>query len=545
MSSHKIILFILLLPVLPVVAQQPNSKVAAGAVCEAADNGKHTPLPGAAVRQWGGRAQTFADSLGHFNLPLIDSLPQKLIMSIAGMEPDTFEVKSATDDQLPTYVMDRYHNTETVNIVARQPTHFISSLHTEKTEILTTKELGKAACCNLGESFETNPSVDVNFSDAVTGAKQIQMLGLSGVYAGITIESLPLMQGLGRTYGLNYIPGPWVQSILVSKGPGPVVNGYESLTGQINIELKKPDFERVHINGYANNWGRYEANFNISKNFERDAPQWRGKEGPWSTALLTHISTVSRITDNNNDGFLDQPLQTQINLANRWHYVGPKGFVFQAGVHGVNEERLGGQVGFAQTRDPAARAGFYGISISTQRVETYAKFGYINPRKIYQGFGIQTTGLFHQQNSYFGIPYYFATQRRGYVNAIYQSIIGTTDHSFRTGFSYLLDDYREDYWGIRLLRTELVPGAFFEYTYKYLSRFDAVLGLRLDKHNLFGWYYTPRVHLRWQPTENLTLRTSIGKGYRTANVLAENSALLASGRIIMFPSAQNLPPLQN
>ena len=62
-------------------------------------------------------------------------------------------------------------------------------------EIVTSDELCRAACCNLGESFVTNPSVDVSYSDAATGAKQIKLLGLSGTYVQMLTENIPNYRG--------------------------------------------------------------------------------------------------------------------------------------------------------------------------------------------------------------------------------------------------------------------------------------------------------------------------------------------------------------
>ncbi len=530
-------LTILLLYLAMTAASQAQSRWAAGRLAEQGEGGSFTPLVGARVVQLNGTAGAYTDSTGKFAFALADSLPASIVAYYSGYEPDTFPiVNQLSAPAYPLHVLRKSKQLKEVSITGRAQSHFISSMRTEKTEVLTRLELGKAACCNLGESFETSPTIDVAYTDAVTGARQISMMGLAGVYTQITTESLPLTQGLGRAFGLSYIPGPWVQSIYVSKGPGSVVNGYEAMVGQVNVEIKKPDDERLHLNAYANSWGRYEANVGLDQNLKRDGTS------RWGTALLTHASTVSRANDFNGDGFVDVPLTTQFNLLNRWQYKGTRGLQAQIGVNGIYESRLGGQLAFVSTRDTAQRANTFGNTTTTHRGVLFGKLGYIHPTKPYRGFGLQGAVVFQQQGSQYGPTLigqqdYYGRQRRTYFNFIYEDIISTTSHSYRVGISYLHDDYLELFQLAPYYRTEQVPGAFLEYTYKHLEKFDVQLGLRIDQHNLYGTYYTPRVHLRYQVTPTTTLRASAGRGYRTANVFIENSFVFATSRFVFAAEA--------
>jgi hypothetical protein len=386
---------------------------------------------------------------------------------------------------------------------------------------MTDKELFKAACCNLSESFETNPSVDVSYNDAVTGSKQIQLLGLSGNYTQLTVENLPGPRGIGTTLGLNSIAGPWVESIQLTKGIGSVANGYESIAGQINIELKKPEnSEKLFANAYINDFGKTDLNLNLSKKI--------GKK--WSTGLLLHDDFLTnKQLDFNKDGFRDMPTGNQFSLLNRWKYDNGKGFLSQVGVKVLNDKRTGGEVAYNPTTDKNT-TNKYGLGINTQRYEAFAKIGYVFPAKKYKSIGLQLSAIAHKQDSYFGLTTYNAKQQNYYANLIYQSIIKTTAHKFRTGFSFLYDNYNEKFKSISYRRTEKVPGVFFEYTYTPSDKVSVVAGIRGDYNNLFGFFATPRLHFRYEPIKGTTIRISAGRGQRTANIFAENTSVFVSSR---------------
>ncbi|OQX97263.1 MAG: hypothetical protein B6I20_12985 [Bacteroidetes bacterium 4572_117] len=378
----------------------------------------------------------------------------------------------------------------------------------------------QAACCNLSESFETNPSVDVSFTDAVTGTRQIMMLGLAGPYTQITRESIPDVRGFSAIYGLSYIPGPWIEGIQLIKGTGSVANGYESIAGQINVELRKPEsMDKLFFNAYANEGGRLEANLNLQQDINNR----------WKTGLLLHASNNASKHDKNKDGFLDNPLSEQYIALNRWKFSSNNGLHFQAGVKGTYIDKIGGQLAFDLENDEGT-TNAWGMHLQMKRLEGWTKIGKVNQAKPYQSIGFQLAGALHQQHSFFGLNKYELGQNSFYSNLLFQSIIGNTNHKYRAGFSFQYDDYKEELNNIIFDRLEYVPGVFFEYTYSYLTKFNIVAGLRTDYHNLFGMFVTPRLHVRYAPTKKTIIRLSGGRGQRTANIISENSGLLASSR---------------
>ncbi|MCF0050363.1 TonB-dependent receptor [Dyadobacter sp. LJ53] len=480
------------------------------------DNKDLKPITGANV-YWSGTTQaTATDTSGHFNIPR-SAQSNLLVISFVGFRNDTVKIGAENDLQVVL------QSDQTLNeVVVRGNTSTIDRLSPHQTEIITTRALAKAACCNLSESFETNASVSVSYADAVTGSKQIQMLGLNGTYIQTNIENIPSIRGLASTFGLNFVPGTWIQSIDVGKGAGSVVNGYESMTGQINVEMQKPDSrEKLYLNTYINNFGRAEVNLNL-------ATQLNEK---WSTGLLTHASTLRNRVDKNDDGFLDMPLYTQYNVVNRWKYQSEK-VMAQFGVKALYEDRLGGQTDFDKEMKGTTQA--YGFGARVNRYEFFSKIARLFPDKPYKGLGFIVNASLHDSKSYFGLNNYDGTQKTLYGNLIYQSIIGNTNHSYKTGLSYLLDNYNELYKDIRLARNESVPGAFFEYTYNNLDKFVLVAGGRVDFHNLYGTQWTPRLHLKYSLTDQTTLRASAGKGFRVSNPLAEYYGNLVSSRAVQF-----------
>lgn len=477
------------------------------------------PITGANV-YWSGTAQaTATDENGRFNIPR-SAQSALLVVSFVGFRNDTIKIGQESELQVVL------QSDQTLDeVVVRAGNTSIDRLSPHQTEIITTRALAKAACCNLSESFETNASVSVSYSDAVTGSKQIQMLGLNGTYIQTNVENIPSIRGLASTFGLNFVPGTWIQSIDVGKGAGSVVNGYESMTGQINVELQKPDApEKLYLNTYVNNFGRGEVNLNLAHQLNKK----------WSTGLLTHGSTLRNRIDKNGDGFLDLPLYTQYNAVNRWKYQGDK-LMAQFGVKALYEDRLGGQKGFEREMKGTTQA--YGFGARVNRYEFFSKIARLFPEQPYKGLGLILNASIHDSKSYFGLNQYDGTQKTLYGNLIYQSIIGNTNHSYKTGISYMLDNYDEVYKDIRLKRNESVPGVFLEYTYNYLDKFVMVAGGRVDFHNLYGAQWTPRLHLKYNLTDQTTLRASAGRGFRVANPLAEYYGNLVSSRNVVFREA--------
>lgn len=480
---------------------------------------KNEILIGANVQWANTKMGIITDVDGRFTLPRNKS--NKLIISFIGYKTDTIEIKSESEIEV-TLLEDNALG----EVVIRGNSTVIDRLSPIQTEIITSKALAKAACCNLSESFETNASVSVNYADAVTGAKQIQMLGLSGQYIQTNVENIPNIRGLATTFGLNYIPGTWIQSIDLGKGAGSVVNGYESMAGQINVELQKPDLsEKIYLNTYVNSLGRGELNLHLAHLFKK-----KENGSQWSVGLLSHGSTLQTKLDGNGDNFYDLPKYNQINVLNRWKYQSDN-LVSQFGFRVLTEDRIGGEI-----NKPALRLNdlIYEFTNKTNRIEVFSKTAKLFPDKPYRGLGWILNGVWHDSKSKFGFKPYEGIQKTIYSNLIYQDIFGNTNHSYKTGVSFLYDDYNENYLLTQLARTEIVPGAFFEYTEKYLDKFIAVAGARIDFHNLYGTFFTPRLHVLYNPSEIHSFRISAGRGYRVANPLAEYYGNLVSSRGVAF-----------
>lgn len=398
----------------------------------------------------------------------------------------------------------------------------VTMLDPMKRELISQRELLKAACCNLSESFETTPSVDVAFTDAVTGYKQIQMLGLAGPYTLITRENIPDTRGLAAVTGLTFTPGTFIEGMQLSKGTGSVVNGYESVAGQINVEWRKPfedKEEKLHFNLYQSSQGRSEGNIVYRNKINEKL----------STNILLHGKSQWLKQDMNGDGFLDQPLDKQFVGANRWFWFGPKGWEIQGGVKGAYVENTGGQWAYEKGGEQI-KGKPWGFELNTQRAEAWAKIGRMFPNKPGTSMGLQLAGLYHNQDALYGNTNYSGTQRSFYANLIYQTIIGNTNHVIKGGLSSLIDNYDETFKTTNYLRNEIVPGAFAEYSYTHSEKLNLVAGIRGDYHNIFGAFATPRLHVRYAPFKKSVLRASVGRAQRTANIFAENMGYMASNR---------------
>ncbi len=396
---------------------------------------------------------------------------------------------------------------------------FVSRLDPIYTQNITGAELHKAACCNLSESFETNASVDVSYSDAVTGAKQIQLLGLRGIYSQLMTENIPNLRGLATSFGLGYIPGSWMESIQISKGTSAVINGFEAISGQINVEYLKPDeADKLFLNAFANIHGKIEGNAISGIKINEK----------WSTGIFAHAETLTRKNDDNGDSFLDMPLTTQFNFFNRWKYL-HKNFSTQFGFKVLDEKRTGGQKDFStdMVRDTSNP---YGINIKTRRYEAFWKGGFVLKNREASSVAMIQNFTHHKQNSYFGLNDYNAEENSYYLNLLFQSYIGNTRHSFTTGFSFELNNFIQNLNDSAFNRFERVPGIYFQYTYKLDEKLSIIAGIRGDYHNIYGAFATPRFHLKYTITEHTILRASAGLGYRTANIIAENNSMLATSR---------------
>lgn len=513
----RILLFILILFAAPhfIVAQKLS-----GVVYEMKEKDK-SPLPGANV-YWLENMQGIATDLqGRFEISRPEQRKNTLVISYVGYQSDTLSI--AADQQRVEVILAAAANLAETVISAWQPDRFISRMNPIATEVITSGELLKAACCNLSESFETNASVDVNYADAISGAKTIQLLGLAGAYTQMMSENFPNLRGLASTYGLSYVPGPWMESIQVSKGASSVMNGYESITGQINVEYKKPsNSEKFYLNLFGDHMGRLEANANGALKLNDH----------WSTALFGHYDQRFIREDMNHDSFIDQPLVQQFNFFNRWEYQGKKPWHIQFGAKVLDEERISGQMDYDPEKSQEEQPGIYGIKVDTRRYEAFAKIGRVFEQRKETSFGFINSFSYHDQQNLFGLNNYSGDQLSWHSNFIFSTYIHTIDHKINAGWSLNYDDFNEVFNDSAFLTREMVPGIFAEYTFTIPDKLTVLAGIRLDHHSQFGAFFTPRLHLKYHPDEHTTIRLSAGKGSRTAHIFPENMAILVSSRTV-------------
>lgn len=510
-----LVLTILFLPLL--IVAQTSIK---GMVMVSDASGKHHPLPGANVIWDDTSLGTITDIEGNFTLTY-ENTYNKLIISYVGYKTSVVQV-----DNPNTFVhilLTPTGDLQEVTVTTRKKASATSYIASQNITTISSKELLKAACCNLSESFETNPSIDVNFSDAITGTKQIKMLGLTTPYILVTTENVPSIRGAAQAYGLSFIPGTWIESIQVTKGTGSVTNGFESIAGQINAELVKPLTDsKWFVNAYGSMNGRYELNTHFNAKLS----------DRWSTGLYLHGDTRSQKFDTNNDSFLDVPLGQQINVMNRWQYTNlEKGLISFLNVRYLDDQKQAGQIDY----DPSLHkfmGEIWGSEVDTKRFEFSGKFGYVNPNIPYQSLGLQVAYSGHKQNSYFGYRTYDINHRSLFTNLIYNSIISDSRHKIKTGLNYAHDNYNEQVSAVDFSRIENSVGGFFEYSFDNLEDINLTAGIRVDHHNLMGTFVTPRFHIRYTPWEKSALRFSFGRGQRAANIFAENQRFFASSRVL-------------
>lgn len=480
------------------------------------------PLPGANVAWVNTKIFTVTAEDGSFSVDKPKD-SETLVISYIGFENDTIHVDS--ENVKLEIVLREGLSLGEVNVVRRRfgTTKLRSSAM--NVDIISSAELSRAACCNLGESFVTNPSVDVSYSDAATGAKQIKLLGLSGTYVQMMTENIPNYRGAAAPYGLGYVPGPWMQSIQVSKGSSSVKNGYESITGQINVEFKKPQLPEadwVSANLFASSTGRYEANADATLKLSKR----------WSTSLLAHYENETMAHDANHDGFADIPRVEQYNLWNRWAYMGDH-YVFQAGIKALSEWRNSGQVNHGG--NPGQE--LYKIGIDTRRYEAFTKNAYIFNKEKNTNLALILQGTFHNQDAVYGHKLYDVDQTNVYASLLFETEFSKR-HSLSTGLSFNYDGYDQRYRltndvelpRLKSFEKESVPGAYVQYTYNLEDKLILMGGIRGDYSSMHGFFVTPRAHVKYNPNEFVNFRLSAGKGYRTNHVLAENNYLLASSR---------------
>ncbi len=471
------------------------------------------PLLSANVFWKGTQIGATTDENGFFSLKKTGKDRSQLIVSYIGYKPDTIEVSKSLDSIVIVLSLNREF--KEVLISADRSSKFIDEGEPQMIEVISNKELLKAACCNLGESFTTNASVDVQFQDAVTGARQIQLLGLAGTYTQMLFENIPSMNGIGSSFGLGFVPGPWISQISISKGSASVVNGYESITGQINIGYKKPtDAERYYFNAFQSSHLKTDLNANAAFEFSEHL----------STMVLAHMNTTPKSFDDNGDSFADDPKTTQYNVMNRWKYHSDIGYEAELGFQLMSEKRNGGQMA------PLSSGRKYSLDINSDHLDLFLKNGFVFNTEPYTSLGLILNGHRHTQNSQIGLRKYDARQTSFFGKLILET--GTVDeiHKVTTGISFAYDEYKEELDNLALLRNESVPGVFLEYNYSPSNLISIVPGIRVDFHNLYGTFVTPRIHFKFMPDENTTLRASAGKGFRSVNLFSDNLNYFASSR---------------
>ncbi|OAD92060.1 TonB-dependent receptor [Aequorivita soesokkakensis] len=480
-------------------------------------NNKEVPLSGANVYWLNTQVGTVTNFDGNFELNYKPEY-KKMVISFVGYKTDTISVDSPKKIR---HSLKSTANLDEITITARQKASSRSFIQSQNVINVSSAELLKAACCNLAESFETNPSIDVNFADAISGTRQIKMLGLTSPYILITTENVPSIRGASQAYGLSFIPGTWVESIQITKGAGSVVNGYESIAGQINAELQKPMMDdKLFVNAYGSGNGRFELNTHLNTKLSER----------WSTGLYIHGNMRETEFDKNDDSFLDAPLMQQINVMNRWQYTDTEnGYVGFFNVRYLNDEKQTGQTIFNPKEDRGT-TNAWGSEIKTQRVDVSGNFGYVNPDVPWQTAGVQMAFSHHDQESYFGLNNYNIQHNSLYVKLLYNSIISDSRHKIKTGVSGTYDGYNELVYTENFNRVENSVGAFFEYNFDNLNDLSYSFGIRGDVHNTLGAFVTPRFHLRYTPWNKSAIRVSAGRGKRSANIFAENQSLFATSR---------------
>jgi outer membrane receptor for ferrienterochelin and colicins len=502
------------------------------------ENGFKVPLAGANVLCANNKTIAKSDVKGKFELNVQNPVELTLIATFTGYHSDTILVNNPQDELLE-FVLKQGQNLQHVTVTASRQNPILSKFSVLKTETIDKTGLVKLACCNLTESFENSATVTVGFADAISGAKQVQLLGLSGIYTQLQNENIPTLRGLASTYGWSYIPGSWLESIQISKGASSVVNGYESVAGQINLEYKKPNnTEPLFINVYSNKFGCYEGNVTAARQV---APNlWTG--------LLVSGTLDKNAHDYNGDGFLDMPQTELINVYNRWFYLNPNGVQSRTGIKFLYEDRKGGHDSKHLSNN--ALGAHYATNIENKDFTIENKTGFPIGDKEGQSIGIVNRFTHYEQNSAFGKKAFDGTQNSYFSNILFSSKIGENAFSkYTVGGSFVYDDFKTQYQDLlpfnliprtTLDRTEIVPGVFGEYTYSPHEKFTLIVGARTDYNSKYGWLFTPRANAKYNISDNLILRGSIGKGYRTPNVISDNIGVMASSRKLYLDGISNL-----
>ena len=492
--------------------------------------GKKDVLPFAQVYYLEHSALLDCDENGRFSLDLHHDAT--FVATYVGYSQDTVRVAAGTPSA--EFCLTGGNELEEAVATARQAG--LQRLSQIKAEAITAAGLCKMACCNLAESFENTASVSVGYSDAVTGARQIKLLGLSGVYTQMQDEKMPIMKGISSTFGLNYVPGQWLESIWISKGPGSVANDGGGITGLINMEHRKPlDETPLFVNLYGSSDNMYDGNI-VS------ALQLNDR---WSTVLMTYFSYADPSMDHNQDGFRDDPRVRQINIGNRWLYYAPSGLQLRFGIKVVNDNRVGGQTNFTKSMARETNPAAWGSTISNRLYNGYVKLGLPLADDQSSSIAIVATYNRYESDATFGTNIYTGRQHNIFANLLYHNDINES-HTVEAALTGQWDDIREDYQRIFYNRgykediyiphkIEPLPGAMLEYTFRHGDNFTILTGARLD----YDLYYdkllfAPRLAVKYAPADHLVLRASAGRAFHSPSVFADNYGLFSSNREISY-----------
>jgi len=488
-------------------------------VVQGADSVQTKPLKNVKITLLGAGTTVFSNEDGTFEILLGKQNSDTLLFVAKGYRPDRLVVTRSDRFLALNVVLISGQLVQDIVVNGQKQPHGISKMKTLHVEELTSAEFRKAACCNLSESFETNATIDVSMSDAISGAKKIQMLGLDAVYTQLQFENIPFLRGLESAHGMSVIPGTWLESIQITKGTGSVVNGYESMAGLVNFEFKKPqEMPRLGINAYQNRFGRTELNLQGGQQLNER----------WHMGLFASGATIYGNIDHNQDGFRDQALSNTFNLLQRFSYQGPR-MEAQLGVQAYSDNKFGGQTTYTRVQPIG-----YGMELASEHLSLFSKTGFFG-KKPAQSLGIIAQLKFQNMSGLYGLRTFMGTERRAYLNAIYDDIIVSADHKIKAGasFQYLsLSQWAGQPFGTQVVgseRIEWVPGVFAEYAYSG-NRLSAVVGARFDQHNLAGAQFSPRAHLKYAISPQLDLRLTGGRAWRLPNFVADNLSLLASSK---------------
>lgn len=486
------------------------------------------PLIGVNIHWQGEASGVVSDEQGQFKIGGEPGKQHMLVFSYIGFKEKVVHISSFK--QAMNVILDEDNELGEVVVERTVPGTIKSRISLLNEEKVTAKELTRAACCNLSESFETNPSVDVSFSDAVTGAKQIQLLGLSGTYVQMLTENYPNFRGPASIYGLDYVPGPWMESIQISKGAASIKNGYESLTGQMNVEYKKPmTADPLSLNIFASDAGRYEGNADAAFKLNDKL----------STGVFMHYSNETNEHDDNHDGFLDSPKKHQFNMMNRWHYQSGK-YISQYGIKFLQDYRTSGQTHHTLKNDALSP---YEIHVNTNRGEFFTKNAYVLDNETAENIALIFTGSYHDQKSDYDIQKYNVYASNIYASLMYEKMFAKKHH-LSAGLSMNWDKYASAY-NLKIEHLsdqsdhETTTGGYVQYTYNKDDKFVVLAGVRGDYSTLHKFFVTPRLHMKFMPNKWFNLRASAGMGYRSVFVMPENSYFLASSRKIEIASDLN------